>query len=122
MPYTGIGLHLGGTATKNERAAESLSVIREEMAKLAANGPTDEEHEAAVRYLTGSYPLRFDTSQKIASEYLRIAMDGFSPGYVGERNRMFLDLSLDDVKRAASRLYGDGRLLVAAVGQPTGLA
>ena len=121
MPYFATGLHLGGTATKNERAAESLSVIREEMAKLAANGPTEEEHEAAVKYLTGSYPLRFDTSQKIASEYLRIAMDGFSPEYVGTRNRLFTDLTLDDAKRAASRLYGDGRLLVAAVGQPAGL-
>jgi zinc protease len=122
MPYAAIGLHLGGTATKNERAAESLSVIREEMIKLAANGPTEEEHEAAVRYLTGSYPLRFDTSQKIASEYLRVAMDGFDPDYVGRRNALFEALTLEDLKRTASRLYGDGKLLVAAVGQPTGLA
>jgi zinc protease len=122
MPYAAIGIHLGGTATKNERAAESLVVIREEMAKLAADGPTEEEHEAAVKYLTGSYPLRFDTSQKIASEYLRVAMDGFSPDYVGKRNGLFHALTLDDLKRTSTRLYGDGKLLVAAVGQPVGLA
>jgi zinc protease len=122
VAYAGIGLHQGGTATKNERAAESLAVIREEMAKLAANGPSAEEHSAAVRYLTGSYPLRFDTSQKIASEYLRVAMDGFGPDYVGRRNSLFEALTLEDLQRTAKRLYGDGRLLVAAVGQPVGLA
>ncbi|MGL4727678.1 MAG: M16 family metallopeptidase [Bosea sp. (in: a-proteobacteria)] len=121
MPYAALGLHVGGTATKNERAAESLDVIREEMAKLAANGPSAEEHDAAVKYLTGSYPLRFDTSGKIASEYLRVAMDGFAPDYVSKRNGLFHALTMDDLKRTATRLYGDGKLLVAAVGQPVGL-
>lgn len=121
MPFAEAGLHVGGTATKNERAAESLAVIREEMLKLAHEGPTSEEHAAAVDYLTGSYPLRFDTSPKIAGEYLRVAMDGFAPDYIASRNSLFHALTLEDLARAARRLYGDGKLLVAAVGQPAGL-
>ncbi len=121
MPLAATGLHAGGTATKNERAAESLAVIREEMAKLAASGPTAEEHESAVQYLTGSYPLRFDTSAKIANEYLRVALDGFTPDYVNQRNALFEAVTADDLARVAKRLYGGGRMLVAAVGQPVGL-
>ena len=56
-------LFSGGTSTKNERAAESLSVIEEEIEKLAAEGPTAEELDKAQKYLIGSYALRFDTYQ-----------------------------------------------------------
>ncbi len=120
-PFAALGMHMGGTATKNERAAESLGVIREEMTKLATEGLTPEELSEAVKYLTGSYPLRFDTSSKIAREYLRLALDGFGPEYVAGRNGLFEALTLEDVNRAAARLYGAGKLTVAAVGQPTGL-
>ena len=33
----------GGTSTKNERALELLAVIEDEIAKLAADGPTADE-------------------------------------------------------------------------------
>ncbi|HEY8579434.1 MAG TPA: pitrilysin family protein, partial [Beijerinckiaceae bacterium] len=57
-------LFTGGTSTKNERAAESLEVIEQEIEKLRAEGPTEEELEKAKKYLIGSYALRFDTSTK----------------------------------------------------------
>lgn len=113
--------HGGSTATKNERAAESLAVMKAEMASLAGNGPTQDELDAARRYLTGSYPLRFDTTQKIAGEYLNVALMGFDPGYVERRNDLFNAVTAEDAVRAARRLYGEGKLLVAAAGRPEGL-
>jgi zinc protease len=113
--------HGGATATKNDRAAESLEVMKAEMASLAGNGPSDEELDAAKRYLTGSYALRFDTTQKIAGEYLNVALMGFAPDYVERRNGLFEAVGAGDAVRAAQRLYGDGRVLVAAAGKPVGL-
>lgn len=113
---------LGGTATKNERAAESIEVIRGEMKTLAANGPTAEELDAAISFITGSYPLRFDTSSKIAGEYLRVALNGDGPEFVKKRNGFYHAVTLEDAARAARRLYGDGRLLVAMAGRPAGVA
>ena len=43
MPLRQGAMLVGGTATKNERAAESMSVIREEMAKLATRLRIDVE-------------------------------------------------------------------------------
>jgi zinc protease len=114
-------LHSGGTSTKNERAGESLTVIREEMAKLVQSVPDKDELNAAKRYITGSYPLRFDTSQKVAGEYLRIALDGLDPGYAERRFGLFDSITRDDFARVAERLYGDGKIFVAAVGRPIGL-
>jgi zinc protease len=121
MPLRQGAMLVGGTATKNERAAESMSVIREEMAKLANEGPSEHEVAEAKRYIIGSYPLRFDTSPKIASELLGLATNGFEPEFLAERNRLFDAVTLADVKRVAERLFGDPRLLVQAVGRPVDL-
>lgn len=121
MPLRQGAMLVGGTATKNERAAESMSVIREEMAKLANEGPSEHEVAEAKRYIIGSYPLRFDTSPKIASELLGLAVNGFEPEFLRERNSLFAAVTLADVKRVAERLFGDPRLLVQAVGRPVDL-
>src|SRR5207244_12303165 len=65
----------GGTATRSDRAAESLALIEEETKRMAAEGPTQEELDKAKAYLKGSYPLGFDTSSKIAGQLVQIPPD-----------------------------------------------
>ncbi|MDE2364699.1 MAG: insulinase family protein [Hyphomicrobiales bacterium] len=112
---------LGGTSTKNERAAESLAVIEEQIRDLADNGPGDEELEKARKFLIGSYALRFDTSTKIAGNLLQLQLERRAPAYLDQRNRLIAAVTLEDAKRAAKRLFGDGKLLVAAAGRPVGM-
>ena len=114
-------LFSGGTSTKNERAMESLSVIEDEIAKLAAEGPTLEELTKAQRYLTGSYALRFDSSLKIASQLVHLQTEGFDVDYLDERNPQIDAVTLDDAKRVANRLFGHDGMLVTIVGRPAGL-
>ena len=121
LPMRESAMVIGGTATRNDRAAESMAVIREEMAKLASEGPSEHEVEEAKRYIIGSYPLRFDTSPKIASELLSLPTNGFEPEFLAQRNRLFAEVTLAEVKRVARRLFGDPKLLVQAVGRPVGL-
>jgi zinc protease len=111
----------GGTTTKNERAHESLEVIRAEILDLAQNGPSAEELEKGKKYLIGSYPLRFDTSSKIAGQLVHIQLDGFGPEWLIERNGLIAAVTIDEARRVASRLYGDGALSVAIVGRPVGM-
>ncbi|HLW90094.1 MAG TPA: pitrilysin family protein, partial [Roseiarcus sp.] len=111
----------GGTSTKNERAKESLDVIKGEILDLANGGPTADELEKGKKYLVGSYALRFDTSAKIAGQLVHIQMDGFGPEWLVERNRQIEAVTMDDAKRVARRLFGDGALSVVAVGRPVGL-
>ncbi len=58
----GAGLYMGGVQTANERIAESLEVIKSEWARLATEGLTEEDLEKAKTFLTGSFPLRFDSN------------------------------------------------------------
>ncbi len=113
---------LGAAATKNERAGETLAVIEEQFRELANAGPGEDELDKAKKFLTGSYALRFDTSTKIANQLVRLQLDGQDPSYLDERNHKIDAVSMDDARRVAKRLLGDGKLLVAAVGRPQGLA
>ena len=120
-PHRSSGLFVGATATKNERAAESLSVIEEQIADLAAHGPTAEELSTAKKYLTGSYALRFDTSSKIAGQLVQIQLDDLGIDYIERRNALVEAVDLDIAKQAARELLGSAKLLVTIVGRPTGL-
>jgi len=112
---------IGGTSTKNERAAESMSVIQSEIANLSEHGPTEEELDKARKYLIGSYALRFDTSTKIAGQLVHLQSDGYDVSYLDERNQLIAAVTMEDAKRAAKRLFGDASLLVAVAGRPEGM-
>lgn len=114
-------LFAGSTSTKNERAAESLAVIEKEIINLSEYGPAEEELEKAKQYLIGSYALRFDTSTKIASQLNSLQLEEFGVEYLDERNRLIASVTIEDARRAAKRLLGDGRLLVVVAGHPEGM-
>ena len=110
----------GGTTTKNERARESLDVIRGEILDMAQNAVPEEELEKGKRYLIGSYPLRFDTSTKIAGQLVQMQLDGYGMDWLVERNEAIRRVSVADARRAAQAMFGDGALSVVMVGRPVG--
>jgi zinc protease len=117
-PMRHTGLFIGGVSTRNDRAAESLSIILEQIRQIAAEGPSDEELAKAKSYLIGSFPLRFDTSAKIASQLLEIQIEDLGIDYIDRRNGLIAAVTAEDVRRAASRFLADASLLVTLVGRP----
>src|SRR6202789_1576804 len=110
----------GGTTTKNERARESFDVASAEIREVALNGLNGEELEKGKTYLIRSYPLRFDTSAKIASQLVHIQLERRAPEWLVERNREIAAVTMESVKRAAHRAFGDGSLQTTVVGRPEG--
>jgi zinc protease len=119
-PFAKAGFLMGGTATKNERAREAMDVIRGEIARMAADGPTEEEVAKAKSYLIGSYALRFDTSTKIANQLLMLQVEELGIEYTDRRNGLFAAITVDDAARVAKRLLSDNRMLVTVAGRPIG--
>jgi zinc protease len=117
IPLNHAALFMSGTATRGDRAGQTLEVVEHEIRRLAETGPTVEELARAKSYLTGSYALRFDTSSKIASQLVQIQMDDLGIDYIKRRNSLVEAVTLADVKRVAKRLL-DGGLLVTVVGRP----
>jgi zinc protease len=114
-------LYLGGVQTANERMAESLEVIKAEWARMAAEGVTVDELDRAKRYLTGAFPLRFDSNAKIANYLVFIQEEDLGIDYLDRRNSLIEAVTLEDVNRVAARLLKPENLSIVVVGQPTGL-
>jgi zinc protease len=103
----------GGTATRGDRAAETVSIIEQEFRRMAESGPTQEELDKAKTYLTNSYALGFDTSGKIAAQLVQIQLDDLGIDYIDRRKALIEAVSLADTKRAAKRLLDSGFLFVS---------
>jgi len=109
----------GGTATRADKAGETLAIIEEETRRMAAEGPTQEELDKAKAYLKGSYALSFDTSSKIAGQLVQIQLDKLGIDYPERRGAMLDAVTLADAKRVAKRLL-DTKLLTLVVGRAQG--
>jgi zinc protease len=112
---------MGGVQTANERIAESLEVIKAEWARLASEGLSEEDLKKAKTYLTGSFPLRFDSNSKIANYLLFVQMEDLGLDYINTRNGLIEAVTLEDVKRVAARLLKPDELSFVVVGKPAGL-
>ncbi len=114
-------LYLGGVQTANERMAESLEVIRAEWSRMAAEGVTAEELDNAKKYLTGAFPLSFDSNARIANYLVFMQEEKLGKDYIDRRNALVEAVTLDDVRRVAARLLKPEALSVVVVGKPVGL-
>jgi len=114
--YRAAGYIIGQVATKRESMNESLAVIRDTLRKFALDGPTEQELADAKTYLTGSYPLAFSSNAGIASQLNAFQRSGLPIDYVTRRNGLINALTLDDVRRAAQRLFDPSRLTVVVAG------
>jgi zinc protease len=117
-PYRYAAIYAGNVATENKSMALSLEVIEDELRRMADKGPSAEELKNAKQYLTGSYPLRFDTSSKIASQLMWIQIEDLGLDYIDTRNSKIEAVTLKDIRRVAKRLLKADGLIITIVGKP----
>lgn len=119
--YDHGALVYGGTATQNARVGESLDLIRQEWRRMAEEGPSAEELNDAKLYLTGSFPLRFSSSDNISSMLVGMQLENLGIDYLDERNSYIEAVTLEQAKRVAAELYRPDALTVVVVGTPDGV-
>jgi zinc protease len=115
------GTIVGSVATENARVAETLSVTREEWARMAAEGPTEAEREDAVAYLTGSLPLQFTDSRRVAESLLVLRQNGRPLDWLAGRAARLRAIPVERLKQVAARVLQPEALAVVVAGQPVGL-
>jgi zinc protease len=119
--YDSADMLLGQLSSANDRIGEAIEVVRNEWSRIAAEGVTAEELEAAKTYLTGAYPLRFDSNGAVASILVGMQIDGLPLDYIETRNDQVEAVTLEDVARVAKRLYRPDALRFVVVGRPDGV-
>ncbi|WP_249779974.1 M16 family metallopeptidase [Bradyrhizobium sediminis] len=109
-------IFIGNTGTRADRAGETVDAIEKEIRRIAEDGPTQQELDEAKSYLKGSQMLALDTSSKLASALLQYQLDKLPIDYIEKRNAIVDAVTLDDARKAAMRLWGQG-LLTVVVGR-----
>lgn len=122
VPLDHAGAFKGSVSTMNERAKETIDITRAEIARMAKDGPTQKELDEAKTYITGSYPLRFDSNRKIAGQLNGIQRQNLGIDYVNRRNGLIDAVTVDDVKRVAKRILDADGMIVTIVGRPKDVA
>lgn len=107
---------IGSTATRADRADQTIETTEAEIRRIAAEGPTQKELDDAKSYLKGSQMLSLDTSSKIAGALLQYQIDNLGIDYIDRRNSLIDAVTLEDAKRVAKRLW-DQPLLKVVVGR-----
>ena len=119
VPLDRAALILGGAGTANERVAETIQVIREQWRRLASEGVYATELADSKTYLTGSFPLRFSGSGRIAGLLVSVQLDNLGIDYLDRRNGLIEAVTLDDVNALARDLLAPNKLTFIIVGQPS---
>mgnify|MGYP006273777657 CR=1 FL=1 len=121
---------LAYVATNNEKVAESISVIRDELDRVLREGITQAELDAARTYLIGSFALSMDTNARIASTLVSIQVSNLPMDYMEKRADYYNAVTLADIQRVARRVFlgdanapnGPPRLNTVVIGDPANVA
>ena len=102
--------------TKNETALEAIRIANTEIRRLREELVAEQELTDAKDYLTGSFPLRFDTNRKVASflaqvEYFELGLD-FPERYPD----LIRKVAREDVLRVAQKYLKPEQLITVLVG------
>jgi len=121
VPFERTALIMAQGSSAKTKAATALDLIRAEWARMAKDGVTEEELADAKTYLTGSFPLQFSSTAAIARTVLVVKRDKLGLDYLSRRDTLINGVSVDDARRAASRLLNPEALLTVVVGEAEGL-
>jgi zinc protease len=112
---------LGGLGTSNASVAQALDLVQVEVKRMATGDITQAELDDAKTYLTGSFPLRLTSNDRIAGLLVSMQVNDLGIDYLEKRNALIEAVTLDDLKRVAARLYDPENLLTVVVGDPPDL-
>lgn len=93
------------TATRSDRAAQTLGIVRDVVKRMAEEGPTEEELAATKKYMIGAYAINnLNSSSAIAATLVELQVDKLGIDYMQRRTAYINGVTLDQVKAAAKKL------------------
>ena len=108
-----------GTGTAPDKAEETLAIIRDEVRRMAEEGPTEDELREAKDYVLGAYAINnLDSSSSIARTLVDIQVNDLGIDYIDRRVSLINSVTLDQVK-AAAKLLLDAEPAVMIMGPQT---
>ena len=103
--------------TRTDSVALAVQLAREEMARIGREPIAEAELELAKSYLIGSFPLRLDTSGKLAGFLGAVEENGLGLDYPDRYRERIGRVTVADVRRVAAKYLDPGTFSSVMVGQ-----
>jgi len=101
--------------TRNEVAQQAIEAALEQIRRIRDSPVSEDVLKDAKAYLTGSFPLRLDTSRKIAGILASLEYYGLGLDYVDRYPGLIGAVSVADVQRVARKYLDPERYALAVV-------
>ncbi len=101
--------------TKNESASEVIAETLKEIRRVQSDLVTEQELSDAKAYLTGSFPLRMDTSAKIAGMLTSIEIYNLGLEYPQKYPALINAVTREDVQRVAKKYLHPDQMVIVVV-------
>jgi len=116
-PRATSGPFLVSLQTRNATANQALAGVLKELNAMKAAPVTAKELSEAKSYLMGSFPMRFDTTHKLAEVLCQVEFYGLGLDYFTQYPSWIGKISADDVLRVAKQYLHPDRYALVAVGK-----
>ncbi len=121
--YFGMGKIAGefslSMQTKNEVAQDAIDAALAQVKRIQGQPVSDQDLQDAKAYLTGSFPLRLDTSKKTAGMLATIEYYGLGLDYVDRYAARLNAVTAADVQRVAQKYLEPEKYALAVVADLT---
>lgn len=104
------------TFTKTPRTAETVKAVVDEVARMAAVPPTDDELRSAVSYLAGAFAGSLETPQAVAARLWTLQLEDLPPDWWNGYLERIAATTSEGVAEAAQALLHPDRLVIVVVG------
>jgi zinc protease len=106
-----------GTFSKTESTAEAVRAVLEEIERLKAQGPSDDELESSRSYILGSFVRGRETPQQIAGDLWLIESQGLGEDYLERLLGGIAKAKRTDCERLVRETIEPSKLVIVVVGE-----
>jgi zinc protease len=103
--------------TRVDAVDEAVRLVKEEMTRMGRTAVEARELRLAKAYLIGSFPLRLDTSRKVADLLIGIEEYGLGLDYPDRFKAEIAKVTAADVQRVAARYMDPATFSSVTVGK-----
>ena len=104
--------------TRTAEVPKVIDIMREELARMTREPVTERELKLAKEYLIGSFPLRLDTSSKVADFVVAVESQGLGLDYADRYKERVAKVTAADVQRVAAKYFAPDTFNRVVVGAP----
>ena len=91
--------------TRTAETAKVVDILRAELGRMTRDRVKDDELKLAKDYLIGSFPLRLDTTAKVADFVIAIEEQGLGLDYADRYKASIAKVTAADVQRVAQKFF-----------------